>query len=73
LFEYSIYPSEDELREVVEDFLAENHTEFYDSMTDKKWNTYYKKNIAQLVYIFNFVLFVFFHIIKNNSKYFKYI
>ena len=51
LFEYLIYPSEDELREVVEDFLAENYTEFYDSMTDKKWNTYYKKNIAQTVNI----------------------
>ncbi|RIB14676.1 hypothetical protein C2G38_2194436 [Gigaspora rosea] len=43
LFEYAIYPSDIELREVAEDFLAENHTEFYDSMTDKKWNTYYKK------------------------------
>ncbi|RIB17400.1 hypothetical protein C2G38_2187340, partial [Gigaspora rosea] len=31
----------------MEDYLAENHTEFYDSLTDKKWNTYYKKNIAQ--------------------------
>ncbi|RIB00673.1 hypothetical protein C2G38_2233456 [Gigaspora rosea] len=47
LLEYSIYPSDDEFREATEDFLAENHTEFYDSMTNKKWNTYYKKNIAQ--------------------------
>ncbi|RIB01577.1 hypothetical protein C2G38_2230440 [Gigaspora rosea] len=35
LFEYAIYPSNDDLREAAEDYLAENHTKFYDSMTDK--------------------------------------
>jgi hypothetical protein len=57
LFEYAIYPSDDDLRGAAEDYLAENHTEFYNSLTDKKWNTYYKKNIAQPVNIFNFVSF----------------
>jgi len=56
----------DELWEAAKDFLAKNHTEFYNNMTDKKWNTYYKKNIAQLLNIFNFVSFVFFSYNKKQ-------
>ena len=46
LIETAIYPSEEEYKEAAEEYLSENQSEYYESLSDKRWATYYKQNIA---------------------------
>ena len=52
--EYCIYPSKDDLKEAAANYLEEEQEEFFNSMSEAKWNTYFKKNIESLVNNFNF-------------------
>jgi hypothetical protein len=45
VIEYLIYPTEEELREATEVWMSENHQEYFTSMSEKAWKTYYNKNI----------------------------
>lgn len=58
MIEYSIYPSEDDLIDATETWISEKHPAFYESMTEKAWKTYYTKNIAAPVNIFNFLFLI---------------
>ena len=46
LIEYAIYPSEEEYKNATEEYMLENQSEYYESLSDKRWATYYKQNIA---------------------------
>ncbi|RIB14002.1 hypothetical protein C2G38_2196324 [Gigaspora rosea] len=46
LIETAIYPSEEEYKEAAEEYLSEHQSEYFESLSDKRWATYYKQNIA---------------------------
>ncbi|RIB06921.1 hypothetical protein C2G38_2215909, partial [Gigaspora rosea] len=46
LIETAIYPSEEEYKEAADEYLLEYQSECFESLSDKRWATYYKQNIA---------------------------
>ena len=54
LLDYLIYPEESDYKEVTAEYLSAEHEEFFSSMSDTKWDTYFKKNIASPVNKFLF-------------------
>ncbi|RIB02586.1 hypothetical protein C2G38_2227435 [Gigaspora rosea] len=46
LIETTIYPSEEEYKEAAEEYLLEHQSKYFESLSDKRWATYYKQNIA---------------------------
>ena len=73
LFQYSIYPSADEYKQAAEEFIEENNSEFFNDLTEKQWNTYYKSNLASSVnfYLIYFKIFNDFELFRIISKYFE--
>ena len=49
----SIYPSQDELRNIAEEFLAENYSNLYGRMTKKKWLKVYEREIYSEVSLYD--------------------
>jgi len=49
----SIYPNQDELRDMTEEYVAENHPNSYGSLTKKRWIKYYEKEIYQEVSLYD--------------------
>ena len=41
----SIYPIQDELREITKEYVSENHSDYFKGFTKKRWIAYYEKNI----------------------------
>ena len=45
----SIYPSSEEMHGVVEGYLAENHSEFFNSFKETRWTAFYNANFHKHV------------------------
>jgi len=45
----SIYPTQDELRDITKEYVSENHSDYFKGFTRKRWITYYEKNIYKPV------------------------
>jgi len=52
----SIYPSQEELRNISEEFLAENYSDLYGRMTKKRWLKIYEKEIYSEVSLYDLTL-----------------
>ena len=48
----SIYPIQDELREITKEYVSENHSDYFKGFTRKRWITYYEKNIYNPVRLY---------------------
>ena len=47
----NIYPTNEELKDAMEEYLEDNEPEFYKSKEDKDWNTYYEAYLASPVIV----------------------
>ena len=45
----SIYPTQDELREITKEYVSENYSDYFKEFTKKRWIAYYEKNIYKSV------------------------
>lgn len=48
-----IYPEAEDFRRTTKEFFQQEHSEFYEGLTRKRWKTYYEKHIHQAVIIIN--------------------
>ena len=45
----SIYPTQDELRDITKEYVSENHSNYFKRFIKKRWIAYYEKNIYKPV------------------------
>jgi hypothetical protein len=46
MIEYTVYPEEMDYIVSTETYITENYTEYFENISNTRWNTYYNKNIA---------------------------
>ena len=63
----SIYPTQDELREITKEYVSENHSDYFKGFNKKCWIANYEKNIYKPVRLCILIqkLIVFYIILLN--------
>jgi hypothetical protein len=63
----SIYPTQDELREITKEYVSENHSDYFKGFNKKCWIAHYEKNIYKPVRLCILIqkLIVFYIILLN--------
>ena len=58
IFANSIYPTKTEIREATEAYMIDNHAEYFETLSEKRWTVFYDKKIEKGVCIENLTLFI---------------
>ena len=49
LFHHNVYSDQEDFKAVAESYFDKEHSDFYDSLSHKRWISYYQKNLQQPV------------------------
>ena len=49
LFNKNIYPNKDEFYDATIDYIVKNHGEFFENLSEIRWQVFYNKNIDKQV------------------------
>jgi hypothetical protein len=58
IFTNSIYPTKTEIRDATEAYMVDNHAEYFENLSEKRWTVFYDKKIEKGVCIENLTLFI---------------
>ena len=52
----NVYPTEDEFKEAMENYVITNHAEFYESLNEQRWTLFYNNYVYSSVSLKYFIL-----------------
>ena len=53
-----MYSTKTEIREATEAYMIDNHAEYFETLSEKRWTVFYDKKIEKSVCIKNLTLFI---------------